>query len=64
MKKYLLPICLRYWFNDRIISNRGIKDGFTKLIGVGDRGGRGCKLANPYQGLNWWNLLWANYLDI
>ena len=32
-----------------MISNRGIKDGFIKLIGIGERGGRGCNLANTYE---------------
>lgn len=59
IRKYLLSIGLRIWLKDQIISNRGIKGGYTKLIEVGDRGGRECKLANfIYQGFNQWDLLW------
>lgn len=62
--KCLLPTYLRYWFKDQIISNRGIKHGFKKLTGVGNRGGWACKLANSYQGFNCCDLLWANHLSI
>ena len=49
IKKYLLSMYLRYLFNDQMISNRGIKDGFIKLNGIGERGERGCNLANTYE---------------
>lgn len=45
-KKYLLPTGLRKWLKDLIKSNRGIKDGFTKLIGCRDRSGGRYELAN------------------
>ena len=53
IKKYLLSMCLRYWFNDQKISNKGIEHGFIKLVGTGERGGRGCNLANTYEGFHW-----------